>query len=464
MGGVVPFSIVTARVRFDETGASREIPLIVCEQGAVRSVADYCLSMHRSLSWMEKVTRSVKLFCDYLEAHADAPSREENWKVFRNFATCLLDGSIDQDTGMDHSGLYWQPCPHREVGRTVGLLTDLFTWLSRECETNAKTFNPQYFGNAYDKRLDRLAYIHKRSKAFLGYTWLAEGDSRPIHVTARYRMKKKLAERPPKFPDERFAELLFKGFVVAGKPDYRGMLITLLMYGGGLRVSEPFHLYVADVAPGLEDPSIALVTIHHPQDGVAPYGWKNYLGKLGSRAQYLRAEFGLTPRNELRRDAGWKHNAEDGDGYMQVHWFPDILGQWFLTIWKRYLRVLATVDRQHPYAFINLQGPVVGKPYTPKQFSRCFNRAVLRIGLTPKKKLGTTVHGCRHAYAQRLKDSGVDEVNIQRLMHHCSIESQKAYTAPERKEIARALKEAEQELAKRAALPSSLRIEDWLTE
>lgn len=64
MGYKLPFSVVTARVRYDETGSSREIPLLICEQGPVVSVAEYCLSKNRSLSWMEKVARSAKLFCD----------------------------------------------------------------------------------------------------------------------------------------------------------------------------------------------------------------------------------------------------------------------------------------------------------------------------------------------------------------------------------------------------------------
>ena len=413
---------------------------------------------------MEKVTKSAKLFCDYLAAQVEAPATEENWKIFRNFATCLLNGSIDETTGFDPSGLYWLPQNDREVGRIVSKLTDMFNWLSRHYENNAQSFNPVYGDSPYDGKIDHLAYLHRRSKAFLGHTWLAEKTEPSGHLTRPWRRKNRIEWNPPKFPEERFAELLFKGFVVAGKPDYRGMLITLLMFGGGLRVSEPFHLYIEDVQPGLEDPSVALVTVHHPQNGVAPRGWRNHLGKPGNRAEYLRSQFGLIPRNQLRRDAGWKNNAEDGDGYMQVHWFPEVFGQWFLAIWKRYLRILATTDRPHPFAFINLQGPASGKPYSPKQFSRCFNRAVLRIGLTPKKQLGTTDHGCRHAYAQRLKDCGVHEVIIQRLMHHCSVESQKIYTAPERREIASALKDAQQKLAEQAVHLGKLEIDDWMND
>lgn len=456
----MPFSVVTARARFDETGAMRELPLLVCEQGPVTPIADYCLAKNKSLSWMDEVARASKLLCQYIEAQGDA--KEDNWKIFRNFATALRVGTVDPTTGVDASGLYWQPRTEKVVERSIKVLTDMFVWLSREYATNADTFNPTYEGTLLDRRIERLAYLHRKGKSFLCHTWQpdAERESK-IHLTKPRITRKTNQKQPPRFPDDRLAELLFKGFVVAGKPDYRGMLITLLMIGGGVRESEPFHLYVEDVQPDMEDPSMALVTIHHPQDGIAPRGFKNQFGKQGTRAQYL-ATYGLVPRNLLRKDVGWKNNAEDSNGYMQVHWFPEEFGRWFMKIWKRYVRTISTVERQHPYAFINLQGPSIGKPYTKQQFRRAFARAVRRIGLSPKKEHGTTEHGCRHAYAWRLKQSGVGEIYIQRLMHHGSIESQVVYTAPERKDIANALKAAQLTLNANSQFPGTLKTEDWM--
>lgn len=78
---------------------------------------------------------------------------------------------------------------------------------------------------------------------------------------------------PPAFPDARFDELLVKGFCTAGRPDYRGMLITLLLHGAGFRESEPFHLYIGDVFPNPFNRKQAGVIIHHPSDGTAPGDW-----------------------------------------------------------------------------------------------------------------------------------------------------------------------------------------------
>jgi site-specific recombinase XerC len=60
------------------------------------------------------------------------------------------------------------------------------------------------------------------------------------------------------FSEDRMADLLFKGFIVPGKQkslrieerlNLRDILITMLMHYGGLRMSEPFHLYIHDVIP-----------------------------------------------------------------------------------------------------------------------------------------------------------------------------------------------------------------------
>ncbi|WP_232440000.1 hypothetical protein [Burkholderia ubonensis] len=113
---------------------------------------------------------------------------------------------------------------------------------------------------------------------------------------------------PPAFPEERFEDLLVKGFCAAGRHDYRGMLLTLLLHGAGFRESEPFHLYICDVFPDPANPRQAKVLIHHPSHGAAPADWRDERGRPrnGSRAEYLVHQFGLPPRTDLmdRRHAG----------------------------------------------------------------------------------------------------------------------------------------------------------------
>ena len=75
------------------------------------------------------------------------------------------------------------------------------------------------------------------------------------------------------FPEKHVLDLLFKGFVRRGtqnEPDIskrlnlRDILITILLHGGAVRVSEPFHLYIHDVMADPIDSEISLVRIYHP--------------------------------------------------------------------------------------------------------------------------------------------------------------------------------------------------------
>jgi len=128
-----------------------------------------------------------------------------------------------------------------------------------------------------------------------------------------------------------------------------------------------------------------------------------------------------------------------------------------LQLWYRYLEQVAYIERSHPFAFINLQREPIGGMYALAQYNKAHATACERIGLTVSKALGTTPHGHRHAYGQRLK--GIDKTIIRRLLHHASLESQEVYTPARIREVLAALEEAAlrmREKYARAAAPSSL--------
>ena len=450
------FSVVNGKVISDSTGASMAMPVLISPDGPVRPLIDYCLSMRRSLSWQEKLLRAAKLFLEYLEANAI--QGEEEWRLFCNFSNALRMGTIDPETRQDPSGLYWEGIDVRAANFMIAQLSDFFDWLGREDNPRGARFNPHYEGTRYDQRIDLQAYQYRRSKAFLGHAWSTKPRGSQARLIRGERVPKVFPKRPPMFPEERFEELLFKGFKVAGKYDYRGMLISLLLFGGGLRVSEPFHLYMADVQPHWDDSSIAFVAVHHPSLGYAPNHWRNRAGQRGSRREYLASEFGLVPRHLVRGklNAGWKHPALDDHWYMHVHWFPEAYGQWFMQIWVRYLEQVASLPRNHPYAWINIDREQ-GGIYTISQYQKALQGAVERIGLVFGKTYGTTAHGPRHAYAQRARHGGIDPVIIQRIMHHCSPESQRVYTQPEAAEAVAAIRQAAQMLREsHSQLPTKL--------
>lgn len=452
------FVTVKARVYTDATGVYTELPALLTPAGVLEPLLDYCLyrSHDRSLTWMSKVNRSVRMFLEYLQSN---PAERDTYRLFQNFAQRLYTGTFDRESGLDPSGLCWAPRSPQDASHIVTHLTDFFDWLG-EMRPEAAKVNPHYAGGAFDRQTDEAAYQYRRSKAFLGHTWAANASPAETgHRVRGRRLPKVETGEPPAFPEERFEELLVKGFNAAGRQDYRGMLITLLLHGAGFRESEPLHLYVPDVFPDPANPRQAKVLIHHPTYGAAPADWRDERGRprKGNRAEYLAQQFGLVPRTELmdRRHAGWKGGMHDAAYYKQAYWFLPEYGEWFQHLWHRYLEQVARLDRDHPFAFINLSREPVGAMYTLTQYNKAHAAACERIGLTVAKALGTTPHGHRHAYGRRLRNAGIDKALIRRFMHHASLESQEVYTQVNSREALAALEVAAQRLRdKYAGTPS----------
>lgn len=448
-GGIV-FVTLKCRVFVDQTGAYTEIPATLTPAGWLMPLVDYCVahSHSRSPSWMLKVNRSVRLFLAYLLAN---PDEHSSYTLFQNFAQRLYTGTFDRNSGLDPSWLCWRPVSTAEAARTIRNLTDFFGWLGGH-RPAGNLVNPRYTGNAYDRMADEAAYRFRRDLAFLGHTWNPHGKPGKSHIVRARRTPKAEKEEPPAFPDDRFMDLLGEGFVVAGRPNYRDMLITLLLHGAGFRYSEPFHLYLTDVSRDKANHKQAEVQIHHPSDGVAPKDrvWMNERGeqKTGIRATYLAERYSLSPRHQLldSRAAGWKGGAYDGEWFKRAYWFVPMLGELFLTLWYRYLEQVARMERSHPFAWVNLSQEPKGGMYCLMQYWRAHARACRRIGLEVGKELGTTPHGHRHAYGRRLAAGGLSEDYIRRCLHHAGLDSQGVYTSPTTQQIRDSLLEGAERL------------------
>jgi hypothetical protein len=392
---------------------------------------------------MMKVNRSVRLFLAYLLAN---PDEQDSYLLFQNFAQRLYTGTFDRQSGLDPSWLCWRPISVSEAAKTIRNLTDFFGWLG-EKRPAGNLVNPRYVGNAYDRMADEAAYQFRRDMAFLGHSWNPHSKGRKLHFIRARRTPKAEKTEPPAFPDDRFMELLAEGFVVAGRPNYRDMLITLLLHGAGFRYSEPFHLYLTDVYRDKTNPRRAEVHIHHPSDGIAPKdrAWIDERGeeRTGNRAAYLAERYSLSPRHQLldARAAGWKGGAYDGEWFKRAYWFVPMLGELFQTLWYRYLEQVAQVERPHPFAWVNLGQEPKGGMYCLMQYWRAHARACRRIGLVVGKELGTTPHGHRHAYGRRLVVGGLSQDYIRRCLHHAWLDSQDIYTSPTTQQITDALVE-----------------------
>jgi len=128
-----------------------------------------------------------------------------------------------------------------------------------------------------------------------------------------------------------------------------------------------------------------------------------------------------------------------------VYWFPKWQGQLFWRLYRIYLEAVRPQSRL-PWLFLTEQG----QPLTADAFAEQHAAAMRRLGIMPAKRLGTTPHGHRHAYGQRLeiaKRAGLlDEKIVQLCLHHGSVLSQSVYTAPSSTEIRKLLEAANSRL------------------
>jgi integrase len=405
---------------------------------------------------MQKMTQAVGLLLDYMNANHDCFT--DSKELFQTFVKRLYTGTIGEN-GTDPSCLYWLPKSNANVRQLTYLLSGFSDWMAEKL--NTKPLNSWRAASAYEEMLNWAAWHQKHHRTFLAHTW-----NRGKVSEAAKLAKNSLLKRNPKidhdgvkfFPDDHIYELLFNGFIVPSKKksrrieerlNLRDILITILMHFGGVRVSEPFHLFVHDVCPDPYNSKQAMVRIYHPNEGMAPKDWFDSKGKdiNCNREAYLLGKYGMHPRNMYfstdQLHSGWKGNCLDSKNkFMNIHWFPSWGGELFLMFWNIFIIQRALKDCDHPYAFVTEEG----KPYSVNSFICAHNRAVERIGLLPTKNMGTTPHGHRHAFGQRMADAEIDPIIIMKAMHHNSLESQLVYTKPKVSKVTKIFNDATESL------------------
>ena len=447
---------VIAKVVSDNTGIVAEIPVILTDYGALMPLVEYIMEIKhlRSTATITKLVQAVGLLLDYMEANHD--SYEDPKELFAGFVQRLYTGTVSED-GQDPSGLYWNGRNPSVVRQAVAQLSAFSDWMAEKQGT--QPFNPWRQATHAEEMLAWAAWHHKRDRAFLAHTW--DRNSASLKMTrARNVLLKKTPiidhDEAKHFPEEHFHDLIFRGFIRPGKQkssrieerlNLRDILITLLMHYGGLRMSEPFQLYVHDVVIDPLREGSAWVRVYHPSLGQAPNDWFDAKGRpiKCKRDEYLRGKWGMQPRTEYPEShqwhAGWKNIVVDeSQQFINVNWFPTWAGELFWIIWVFYMVHRVQLRCDHPFAFVTLEG----KPYGIDSFQHAHKAAVQRIGLQPAKALGTSPHGHRHAYGQRCREAGLDPVVRKKAMHHASLQSQTVYTEPPRAAVMRAMEIAMQ--------------------
>lgn len=475
--------VISKTIR-DNTGLSIEIPTILVEQiseiAPLWSLHDYLIkNQGMSNTWRNKLIQVVGMLLDYIDVNLSCFSNPKDF--FESFADAVYSGTINEE-GYDPSGLYWLP-KHTNTARTLLFsLSEFSDWLHKEY--GVVQLNPWRDATKYEERLNWMALINKSHHSFLGHL----DSSLNMSETARKARSIKQRRAPSgdyggakAFPEDKIHDLLWEGFKKSDKKNnldilnrynWRDIAITILMHGGGLRVSEPFHIWVHDVMPDPYDPQLALVRVYHPIEGSAPKDFKMLDGRyLTNRDAYIRIKYGLLPRNKpgrTTRYAGWKNPkmTDVQQKYMQVHWFPRQWGYLFMQVWKMYMtqRIHEKIPDTHPFLFVSFDDKNKGEMYTIASFRQSHARAVQKIGLTVGKMLGTTEHGHRHAYGQRISNAKIDEHVIQAGLHHKSIESQSVYTEPTIDRVTRELAIASEALENGEQLPMNVDMDAWFNQ
>jgi len=261
------------------------------------------------------------LLIDFIGTHATQyADLTHRASLFNTFAHAVLDGTIRD--GNDPTGLWWHPRTTARAKRLVTLVCELSDWLAEHY--GATSINPL---TRTASMSEQIAFWRRwntqKATSLLGHA------KAPGQVDERARKARRVAlpgqdivvrDRRPYFPEEHIEELLFEGFLIPGHQkdqrawnrwNLRDILITMLLHYGGLRISEPMHLWVDDIFIDPMHRESARVLVHHPRDGI--YDAVDRLtGKRGrtTRVEFLRSVYGMAPLTEMsgHRHAGWKNS------------------------------------------------------------------------------------------------------------------------------------------------------------
>ena len=469
---------IKAEIKRDNTGNTIHLPTLLIERDGKFQVFEQLLNYQikysvRSITWHNKLIQVVGLLLDYMEANQN--NYTSPIKYFESFAEAIYSGTINEE-GLDPSGLYWLHRNAETANVLLRLLSEFSDWLHKEY--GAVQLNPWREATTFEQRLKFMAKVNKEQHCFLAHLNDIHDISQSSLNVRNFVNKRGSSPSSfidvKSFPEDQIDNLLCNGFKWDGykktsyykklskkerknfKPDdvdsynWRDICITILMHGGGLRLSETFHLWTDDVYVDPCDPNLAEVRIYEPSEGKVPKALKSLkhpiTGKnITNRETYLRLKYGLRPRNQYtdRRHAGWKHPKLDNitDKYIRVYWFSKEWGYFFMRAWRMYLRQRNRYDipEKNPYAFVTYSdrydGKEKGNMLTMDSYRETHKNAVEKIGLEYGKYFGTTPHGHRHACGKRLRMAGVSPMTIQIVLHHLSMKSQEVYTAPNAIEV-----------------------------
>ncbi|ASG04266.1 site-specific integrase [Vibrio anguillarum] len=445
---------------------STAIPVLYLETdnglAVMWSLVDYLTTFAtKGDSWKRNTARAVGLFYDYTLARLSEDSPKK--KILKEFVRDLRFGTIDPETHIDTTGLYWAPSGLRVSKRLSGCLESFILWV--ECEQKENSGLSTYIEQC-DKG-ERLTLKGLHAGYSIAKFSMMEHVKDPKNI-ARKLLQKKLrfgyhfghdpssslagSYEYKSFPTELIAPIIEYGFIKdehATDPfkreDITAKMIFLLLVHGGLRKGEPLHLWVSDVIILIDNE--CRVTLRHPS--LAP---TKIIGETCDRNTYL-LQRNLRPRdddyNSKSYKVGWKELDIDKTEFSaDVFWIHESSQKMFGVLYTLYLnhyrgplmeKYINNHGTDHPFLFVstginNATGESYeGAPYSQRAFENAYNKALdrvekhLNLRIPRGKDAHLNPHCLRHHFAYALDQAGVPAKIIQKCLHHRTINSQEAY-------------------------------------
>jgi len=395
----------------------------------------------RSLSWQRQFARATGLFYDYCIIKSTAYQNDNNViDAIRGFVECSLAGDAE---------LGWSPSSVEVVKRNLSRILEFSKFtsdsLGNSLLPNDGNTRLRYFYRAYEAKQNRVTSHVLDVKKIAAKLQALSTD----HI---YHFNRSPQGRAIQLFPEDIIEPLFKyGFKTPHDEDLGTKMITALMLFGGMRNSEPFHLWFNDFSLYPSTGELAIF-LHHPSESscnIPPQ-------KMMLRKEYLMHR-GLKPRNDRATSksyhAGWKDLAVDNQHRTEIRLIHTDVEQHFIHWWSDYMHLRELCMKsykekhgfEHPFFFVKTGDKNdLGAPLSIKAYLGALKRAIVRL-----EKLGYAVqwgymdgvspHPMRHWFITKLEENDVNPKIIQGLANHRNILSQEVYKGATAKQINAAL-------------------------
>jgi len=442
----------------------------------------------KSLTWKRTHVRAVGLFWDLLRA---IETMAKAWDpinihraIYRHFCEALRFGTINKDTKQDPMGLYWPAMGMTRAKKTTNAIEDFITWVANEAAGTGNRLDVSTLAKLSPQEINAFPTNSELATRFIVVAQKLKQLSMFSHLKSVHEMAWKYQQESVNqlydfgpsqtsfdadpaiyMAPELVAAFLQYGFVKdenadapEDREDISAKMIFELMAFGGLRISEPFHLWFNDVL--IESEFSCKVILRHPVDAET-----HILGEECLRNEYLSRR-GMLPRNldysSGSYHAGWKNLATDKSLNAPVFWISSSAEAEFSALYVRYLiyRKKLIAQRRlrglpdHPFLFVSAGEDRcagishVGDPYTITAFKKAWKKALHKVSnalgrnIIESKENGTTPHAPRHFYGQALSDASTNKKAIQKALRHRSVLSQGPYTVPDFKRVSAVLSDA----------------------